>query len=74
MENFSCPFIAYGDNALDYLAQIKGKKAFIVTDKNIVKLGLLKPVTDKLNATNIKWEIFDEVEAEPSLDTIKRVE
>lgn len=72
MENFSCPFIAYGDNALDYLAQIKGKKAFIVTDKNIVKLGLVKPVTDKLDATNIKWEIFDEVEAEPSLDTIKK--
>jgi len=72
MENFSCPFIAYGDNALDYLAQIKGKKAFIVTDKNIVKLGLVKPVTDKLDATNIKWEIFDEVEPEPSMDTIKK--
>ncbi len=42
MWNFSCPLIVYGDNALDYLAQVKGKKAFIVTDKNIVKLGLDK--------------------------------
>jgi alcohol dehydrogenase class IV len=72
MENFSCPFIAYGDNALDYLAQVKGEKAFIVTDKNIVKLGLVKLVTDKLDEINIKWEIFDEVEAEPSLDTIRK--
>ena len=72
MWNFSCPLIVYGDNALDYLAQVKGKKAFIVTDKNIVKLGLIKPVTDKLDEVKIKWEIFGEVEPEPSLTTIKK--
>ena len=72
MWTFSCPFIAYGDNALDYLAQIRGKKAFIVTDKNIVKLGLTKPVTDQLEAANIEWQIFDEIEPEPSLITIKK--
>jgi len=72
MWTFSCPFIAYSDNALEYLAQIQGKKAFIVTDKNIVKLGLAKLVTDQLDAVNIKWQIFDEVEPEPSLNTIKK--
>jgi alcohol dehydrogenase class IV len=72
MWNFACPLIVYGDNALDYLAQVKSKKAFLVTDKNIVKLGLTKLVTDKLDAKNIKWQIFDEVEPEPSLETIKK--
>ena len=72
MWTFSCPFIAYGDNALEYIAQIQGKKAFIVTDKNIVKLGLVKLVTDQLDAINIKWQIFDEVEPEPSLNTVKK--
>jgi alcohol dehydrogenase class IV len=72
MWNFACPLIVYGDNALDYLAQVKGKKAFIVTDKNIVKLGLVKLVTDQLDAVNIQWKIFDEIEPEPSLDTIKK--
>jgi alcohol dehydrogenase class IV len=72
MWTFSCPFIAYGDNSLEYIAQIQGKKAFIVTDKNIVKLGLVKLVTDQLDAVNIKWQIFDEVEPEPSLNTVKR--
>jgi alcohol dehydrogenase class IV len=72
MWNFACPLIVYGDNALDYLAQVKGKKAFLITDKNIVKLGLIKPVTNQLDAKNIKWEIFDEVEPEPSLDTIRK--
>jgi len=28
MWTFSCPFIAYGDNALEYIAQIQGKKSF----------------------------------------------
>jgi len=39
MWTFSCPFVVYGDNALEYIAQIQAKKAFIVTDKNIVKLS-----------------------------------
>jgi alcohol dehydrogenase class IV len=72
MWNFACPLIVYGDNALDYLAQVKGKKAFIVTDKNIVKLGLAKLVTNQLDAVKIEWKIFDEIEPEPSLDTIKK--
>lgn len=72
MWNFACPLIVYGDYALEYLAQVKGKKAFIVTDKNIVELGLAKLVTDQLDAVNIKWEIFDAIEPEPSLTTIKK--
>lgn len=72
MWTFSCPFIAYGDNALEYLEQISGEKALIVTDKNIVKLGLVKRVTDQLDAKGMAWEIFDEIEPEPSLITIKK--
>ena len=72
MWTFSCPLIVYGDYALEYIAQIKGKKAFIVTDKTIVKLGLAKLLTDQLDAVNIKWKIFDEIEPEPSLATIRK--
>jgi len=72
MWTFSAPLIAYGDHALEYLPQIQGKKAFIVTDKNIVKLGLVNLVTNQLDTVDIKWEIFDEVEPEPSLITIKK--
>jgi len=72
MWTFSSPFIAYGDNALEYLTQISGEKVFIVTDKNIVSLGLVKLVTDQLETKGMTWEIFDEVEPEPSLITIKK--
>lgn len=72
MWTFSCPTIVYGDHALEYLAQIRGKKAFIVTDKNIVRLGLTQKVTEQLEAVGIQWTIFDDIEAEPSLQTIKK--
>jgi alcohol dehydrogenase class IV len=72
MWTFSSPFIVYGDNALDYLAQIRGKKAFIVTDRNIVTLGLVKRVTDQLETVGIDYRIFDDIEPEPSLTTIKK--
>jgi hypothetical protein len=29
MWNFACPLVVYGDNALDYLAQVKGKKLLL---------------------------------------------
>jgi alcohol dehydrogenase class IV len=72
MWTFSSPIIAYGDYALEYIAQIQGKKAFIVTDKNIVNLGLLKLVTDQLDAVDIEWQVFDEIEPEPSIAIIKK--
>ncbi len=72
MWTFSSPFIAYGDNALEYLGQIAGAKAFIVTDENIIKLGLVKKVTDQLEEKGMSWQVFDQVEPEPSLDTIKK--
>ncbi|MCJ7683023.1 MAG: iron-containing alcohol dehydrogenase [Desulfobacteraceae bacterium] len=72
MWTFSCPIIAYGDYALEYIAQIQGKKAFIVTDKNILNLGLVKLVTDQLDDVNIEWQVFDEIEPEPSLATIRK--
>lgn len=72
MWTFSCPIIVYDDYALEYIGQIQGKKAFIVTDKNIVNLGLVKLVTDQLDAVNIEWQVFDEIEPEPSLATIKK--
>lgn len=71
MAVFSCPTFVYGDDSLEYLLQLDGKKAFIVTDKNMVTLGLTKLVTDKLDEAGIGWEIFDDIEPEPSAQSIK---
>lgn len=42
-------------------------RVLLVTDKNIDKLGLLDNIRRGLQEEDIKWDIFDEVEEEPSM-------
>ena len=72
MQFFSVPFTAFGDDSLSYLNSIKGKRAFIVTDANVVKLGLADLVTAELKTANIEYKIFDGVEPDPSLKTVDK--
>jgi 4-hydroxybutyrate dehydrogenase len=46
------------------------QKAFIVTDKGVVKAGLLKSPIASLERAQIHYEVFDEVEPNPSDRTI----
>jgi alcohol dehydrogenase class IV len=70
---FRSPDIVFGEGALDYLAQLKGNKALIVTDQNIVALGYAEMVQAKLAEAGIETAVFAEVEPEPSLQTARRV-
>ena len=70
MQFFGVPFTVFGDDSLQYLNTIIGKRAYIVTDKNITKLGLADLVTAELKQANIEWKIFDEVEPDPSIETV----
>ncbi|MEJ2735956.1 MAG: iron-containing alcohol dehydrogenase [Anaerolineae bacterium] len=70
---FRSPDIVFGEGALDYLTQIKGNRALIVTDQNIVALGFVEKVQAKLAEAGIEAAVFDEVEPEPSLQTARRV-
>lgn len=61
--------VYYGENALsnagDTLAAF-GKKALIVTDPVMVKLGNVKLVTDILDANNQEYAVYDNVTGEPT--------
>jgi len=70
MQFFGLPFTVFGDDSLQYLNTILGKRAFIVTDKNIIKLGLADLVTTELKKANIECKIFDGVEPDPSIETV----
>ena len=72
MQFFNVPFTVFGDDSLQYLNSIKGKRALIVTDANIVKLGLAEPVVAQLKAANIECKIFDGVEPDPSIKTVEK--
>jgi alcohol dehydrogenase class IV len=65
------PNVTFGEDALSELETIKGKKAFIVTDKVINGLGLAEKVCRIL--TERQWEaaIWDGVEPDPKVSTVK---
>jgi alcohol dehydrogenase class IV len=64
--------IVTGEGALEYLKEVEGKRALIVTDKVIQKLGFVAKVANLLEENGLKVEVFDEVEPEPSMETIVR--
>jgi alcohol dehydrogenase class IV len=69
---FTSPQIIFGEGALSYLAQIRGTRALIVTDAQMVRLGFVDLVKEQLAQANIQARVFDEVEPEPTLDTVQR--
>ena len=64
-----CPILCFGEGALDHLENVAGQKCFIVTDPDLVKLGMLKILTDKLDQYGKKYEVFKDVEPDPSEET-----
>ena len=52
--------------------ELDAKKVFIVTDEFLFNNGNLKPVTDQLQAMNIQYQVFSDVQPDPTLaSTIK---
>ncbi|MGA9351353.1 MAG: iron-containing alcohol dehydrogenase [Anaerolineae bacterium] len=69
---FNSPEIVFGEDALSYLSEIEGKRALIVTDQNMVKLGFVDRVIGHLKEAGIETRVFAEVEPDPSLEMVKR--
>jgi len=68
---FANPLIVFGDDALEHLSRIQGKRALIVTDRNVAKLGFAERVGNELAKAGLEYHVFDEVEPDPSVQTIK---
>lgn len=52
-------------------AKIRGyKKSLIVTDKDLVKFGVVNKVTDLLKDNNLEFEIFEDVKANPTINVV----
>jgi hypothetical protein len=61
--------IAAGEGALEYLKQVEGNRALIVTGKTVKKMGFADKVTNFLKEAGIGSEVL-EVEPEPSVETV----
>lgn len=47
-------------------------KAFIVTDKDLIKFGVVKKLTDILDQHNFAYQIFEEIKANPTVAIVKK--
>jgi alcohol dehydrogenase class IV len=67
---FISPTIAFGSDALEHLRTVRGTRALIVTDAEIRRLGFVDEVSKYLTETGKQIHVFDQVEAEPSLENV----
>ena len=67
---FRSPTIVFGEEALLHIRELKGARAFVVTDKNIQQAGLLAPVLFQLSHAGMQTKIYDEVPVEPTVADI----
>ena len=54
--------------------EIKGrgfKKAFITSDKELIKFNVTKKVTDVLDKANISYVIYDEIKPNPTIENVQ---
>lgn len=64
------PKIQFGTNALDFLSGLTARRAFVVTDKAMVKFGFANKVTDKLMQRGIEFQVYDDVASDPDISAI----
>ncbi len=68
---FKSPEIVFGEEALSYLERLEGRRAFIVTDATVVKLGHAARVQEALRAAGFEVAVYDKVEPDPPLDVVR---
>ncbi|MBP2028158.1 alcohol dehydrogenase class IV [Acetoanaerobium pronyense] len=64
--------ILSGEGSLEYIETLNVNSVCIVTDMTMIKIGALARIAKVLDKASIKYRIFDSVEADPSLDTVRK--
>lgn len=63
--------IVYGQGSIDNIRNIKGKKAFIVTDKTMIETGLITELTYLLDEIKVDWTIYSDIIPDPDMKIIE---
>ena len=74
-------YIVFGDEAINYLEQISGNRTFIITDKNLEKLGIIQILIDKFEKWGKNYNLYSDISGDQEcnetdkskLDSIKEV-
>lgn len=70
MWHFCSPRIIFGESSLSSLEEIPIARALVVTDSNLVQIGLVETVLEQLKKTGGDIRIFDQVKPDPTLDEV----
>ena len=60
----------FGDGALDRLREVPWRRVFVVADPFVVKSGVIRQVTERLEAAGAAWEVFDQVVPDPPVEGV----
>ena len=55
-----------------HVKKINATKVLVTTDQGIVEAGLLSKLLEPLSAENIDYTVFDEIEPNPSIETVNK--
>jgi alcohol dehydrogenase class IV len=69
---FVSPQVVFGEGALSELGQIQGHTALVVTDANLVALGIVDRVKTYLQEAGLQVHIYDAVEPDPCAETVDK--
>lgn len=65
--------IVFGEGALETLEELEGKRALIIAGQTVKRLGIIDRVVELLEEAGIEVGIVDQIEPEPSIDTVRKV-
>ncbi len=73
MKFFTVPrSIVSGWGALDHLKNLKGRRAFVVTDPGLAKLGYLERVLSLLKEAGMAVDFYSDVESDPTFEVAEK--
>ena len=57
--------VGVAENLADVIYNLNAANVLLITDKGVMRSGLLERITSPLEGHNLKWKVFDRVEANP---------
>ncbi len=66
---FRSPTLVLGQDSLLHLAELRGSRAFVITDSTVRKAHLVDPVLIQLEHAGMKTQVYDRINAKSDLDS-----
>ena len=62
--------VCFGERALDHLLELPYGRVWVVADPFVVRCGMIRQVTGRLEQAKIEYEVFDDVVPDPPVEKV----